>query len=303
MYLYKLLGISLSITWLIAPQISYSQTQSDANIMAMQRNAQQIVMGMNRAQQAYYIENNRFTNEFKALAIGTNDAIANSYQIRVFLHPQRNAVMQAAIPSNNGYKSYIGLVRTHNFTVQNRKETTTLATLCESMEAKAQLPTWVSYKIPTNDNPACPPGFRVSMGGNQTISTIEKKSPQEQASSKMLAMANEQVKFYEKNNRFKKDWEDIPRETDAYLYRSFIHPGGKITMAAAITKDPNFKSYISLVHQLKPQGKKANLVAIHCVSKENQAILSKWSDIQFSEEKPVTCPNGFEIFPTKLEKK
>ncbi|PAX52677.1 type IV pilin-like G/H family protein [Brunnivagina elsteri] len=299
MHLYRLLIITCGITWLITPQISRSQTTPETDINAIQKEAQQLITYMNRAQQAYYIESDRFTNDIKVLAVNPTGTVANSYQFRVFLHPQRNAVMQAAIPVNNGYKSYIGLVRTHNFIVQNQKETTTLATLCESNETKAQLPTWASYKIPTNDTPGCPPGFRVSMGGNQTISAIEKKSPPEQASSKMLAIANEQGKFYGKNNRFKKDWQDIPSETDAYLYRSFIHPGGKITMAAAITKDPSFKSYISLVHKLKSQGKKANLVVVHCVSKENQAILPKWSDIQFSEEKAVTCPSGFEMFLKK----
>jgi hypothetical protein len=59
----------------------------------------------------------------------------------------------------------------------------------------------------------------------------------------------------------------------------------------------------SLIQNLKSQDKKANLVVIHCISQENQAILTKWSDIQFSEEKATTCPNGFEIFPAKQEKK
>ncbi|NJL60853.1 MAG: hypothetical protein HC903_02230 [Methylacidiphilales bacterium] len=299
MHLYKFLVISCGITWLIAPQISRSQTQAETNINTIQKDARQLIAEMNSAQQAYYIKSDRFTNDIKALAVNPTVIVANSYQFRVFLHPQRNAVMQAAIPVNNGYKSYIGLVRTHNFTVQNQKETTTLATLCESSEAKVQLPTWAIYKIPTNDTPACPPGFMVSTGGNQTISAIEKKSPQEQASSKMITMASEQAKFYPKNNRFKKDWEDIPSETNAYLYRSFIHPSGKITMAAAIAKDLSFKSYISLVHTLKPKGKKPNLATTHCISEQNQGILPKWSDIQFSEEKPATCPQGFEILTKK----
>ncbi|BAZ39664.1 pentapeptide repeat protein [Calothrix sp. NIES-4101] len=293
MHLYRFLVIPFSINWVMTSQISLSQTPT--NINTTQNYAQQIVVAMNRAQQAYYVKNNRFTNDIKALAVNPVDTVDNSYQFRVFIHPQRNAVMQAAISKNNGYKSYIGLVRTYNFTLQNKTQTTTLATLCESSEAKPQLPIWANYQIPANDTPACPVGFRVSIGGNQTISAIEKKSPPEQALSKMLAIAEEQVRYHRKHNRFKKDWQDIPSETDTYLYRSFIHPSGKATMAAAITKGSRFKSYITLIHTLKSKGNKSNLASIQCISKENKGILPKWSDIQFSEDKPAICPTGFEV--------
>lgn len=290
MRLYKCLVFPLSISWILSSQITHSQTVDSA----MHREAAQLVMGMSRAQQAYYVENNRFANEIKQLGIKIPSSLEKSYQVRMFVNSNGSAVMLASLPVNQANRSYIGLVRTYR--LRNQNQPTTLATLCESLELKAILPIWSDYRIPTNDSPACPAGFRVFTGKQGFIPEKEPLPPQ--GYDRILAIGQQQVQFYTRNNRFKKDWGNISGEDSKYLYRHFTHPSGKAAMVAAISRNTSDKSYISLVHTLKPSAGKPRLHAIQCVSKEAKGILPRWSDINFSEDKQASCPSGFETLRT-----
>ena len=67
------------------------------------------------------------------------------------------AVMQAAVPRNEGFKTYIGLV---NVTGEvGRGDTTTFAVLCESEEAKPLLPQLPTSFYSETAAMSCPVGI------------------------------------------------------------------------------------------------------------------------------------------------
>lgn len=122
----------------------------------LQRTAKQRVGSMNRSQQAYYVENNRFAAKLDELRAGIEPE-SEQYRYRTFAYADRqNAVMQAAVPRNEGFKTYIGLVNTGEGVGGGA---TTFTVLCESEEAKPLLP-----QLPTsftkNAAMACPAGFK-----------------------------------------------------------------------------------------------------------------------------------------------
>jgi len=136
----------------IAPGVTEQQMR------AYQSEGRTIVGSMNRAQQAYFLERERFASTLKELQIGVPDN-TERYQYRVFSYPQRNrAVMVAGIPKNKGFKTYIGLISVGG---ANPKERLTFATICESEVAKPLLPQLPP--MPTGQEKqamACPEGFK-----------------------------------------------------------------------------------------------------------------------------------------------
>lgn len=118
----------------------------------IQNEAKQYVGSMNRAQQAYYLENNRFAAQLNQLGLGIQSDTEH-YKYRIFTYPDRErAVMLAGVPRRGGFKTYIGLV--------NVTEQRTFAMLCESVEAKPLLPK-LPTSLPTSGAMTCPEGFAV----------------------------------------------------------------------------------------------------------------------------------------------
>jgi hypothetical protein len=114
---------------------------------------------LNRAQQAYYLENNQFTVEMSALGVGTLKDTPD-YKYRSFVAPNRHpAVMNVGLSQRDNLRTFIGFV---NLATTTTGEATTLGTLCISAKPAAKLPLWITIdyqpKNPT-DPIACPSGF------------------------------------------------------------------------------------------------------------------------------------------------
>ncbi|MEB3294411.1 MAG: pentapeptide repeat-containing protein [Synechococcales bacterium] len=147
----------------IAQGVSMKGTKNNQDFMTQMqpsnapasRDARYTVGTMNRAQQAHYLEFNRFGAKLKDLQIGRKEE-SETYSYRVFAYADRKgAVMNAAVPKREGLPTYLGFISLQN----DGAETTTRAILCESTEAKAILPP-LPRPLPKGAITKCPNGFR-----------------------------------------------------------------------------------------------------------------------------------------------
>lgn len=132
------------------------QTNEDAQAVPAQAEALQALGAVNRAQQAYYLEFGRFSATFRELQLGIR-ADTEFYLYRVFTYANRQgAVMNAAVPRNRGFKTYLGFVSLSRD--GSTGEQTTVVTICESIEAKPRLPK-LPTMLPQSGAVPCPAGF------------------------------------------------------------------------------------------------------------------------------------------------
>ncbi|MFB8791237.1 MAG: type IV pilin-like G/H family protein [Potamolinea sp.] len=108
---------------------------------AKQSEGKTMVGSMNRAQQAYYLENDKFTNSFDELGLGIATQTDNySYSVRV----TPKAVYNYGTPRKNTLKSYVGVVFVSR--IETTGEQTTRAILCEAKSPGTKLP-----KMPSDE--------------------------------------------------------------------------------------------------------------------------------------------------------
>jgi type IV pilus assembly protein PilA len=103
---------------------------------AKQSEAKQYIGSMNRAQQAYYLENSEFGSNVDVLGLGIQTQTTN-YSYNVTLDNGNTAVNNFATPlaTKKAIKHYNG--RVWLGTVTTTSEATTLAILCESIKPLA----------------------------------------------------------------------------------------------------------------------------------------------------------------------
>ena len=122
------------------------------------REAKQSIGTLNRAQQAYYLENDRFTTNLEATGVGIKPDGAD-YRYRLFVAPDRYpAALQVALPKTSDLPTFIGLVHATKLD----RQTATIATLCISKKPGTPMPLWrmIDYKNSKKGEPiACPSGF------------------------------------------------------------------------------------------------------------------------------------------------
>jgi type IV pilus assembly protein PilA len=107
-------------------------------IRAKQSEGKNYVGAMNRAQQAYFIEYNKFTNSLEKLAIGIRNPTENyNYIMRVV----GKAAFHYAIPRDPRLKSYVGGV----FIVKNSQREVPNAIVCEANSPGAKKPAEPTY--------------------------------------------------------------------------------------------------------------------------------------------------------------
>ncbi|WP_017317713.1 type IV pilin-like G/H family protein [Mastigocladopsis repens] len=123
-----------------------------------QSEAKQYVGSMNRAQQAYYLENAEFSTGINQLGLGINTATENyKYEVK----GNASQVANNGLSSKTALKSYVGVVILSS--QQQTSEATTLASLCESNAVGAvttALDPAVSGTAPQLQ-PSCPATFSV----------------------------------------------------------------------------------------------------------------------------------------------
>lgn len=90
------------------------------------------VGSMNRAQQSFVLENDKFASDIPSLGLGINpETTNNSYKIQVYNGGKRSYAIATATPKQDGLKSYVGGVF---LTTTLSNEMTTVAILCESKQ-------------------------------------------------------------------------------------------------------------------------------------------------------------------------
>jgi type II secretory pathway pseudopilin PulG len=123
-----------------------------------QREALQLVGTLNRAQQAYYLEKDRFTTSIEATGMGIKPD-TEDYRYRLFVAPDRYpAAMQVALPKTSDLVTFLGLV----YATKLDGQSATIAKLCVSEKPGTPMPIWsaIDYKNPKKGDPiACPFGF------------------------------------------------------------------------------------------------------------------------------------------------
>lgn len=136
---------------------------------AKQSEAKQYIGSMNRAQQAYYLEKNKFVGEalteFGNLGLGISTQTAN-YVYKIVSPANDKVTNQAQQAADNApLKAYIGGVKVG--TMEDTGEATTLAVLCEGNEALvAEGPDGTQEVTYGGDDqpPSCPDGTYTDLG-------------------------------------------------------------------------------------------------------------------------------------------
>jgi type II secretory pathway pseudopilin PulG len=118
--------------------------------------AKQSVGAMNRGQQAYFIENNDFSNSIEKLGVGIKTQKGNyEYATRVLAS---KAAFNYAIPRNRNNKSYVGgvfIVPAKSYSDATINERIAIGILCESNDVGV---TKLAEPMYNNGKPACPAG-------------------------------------------------------------------------------------------------------------------------------------------------
>jgi type II secretory pathway pseudopilin PulG len=130
-----------------------AQTSNQVN-KAREAEAKNIIGSMTRAQQAYYLENNKFSRTIQELGVGIRPETEN-YRYRIV--PQGNQtqkVMTTAQAKRAGLRSYTSAV----FVVKMRDELVTVATLCETDKPSSTPPTMPVAPRSGSTDIQCPAG-------------------------------------------------------------------------------------------------------------------------------------------------
>jgi len=110
---------------------------------------------MNRAQQAFYLEKNRFATTFSELELGI-DGETENYIYKV-IPIDRYSVQNIAISKNNGLTTYTGEVLATK--LPNSREGDSITVLCKSNKPTSKLPPPIEIK--DGYPPLCPVGYSV----------------------------------------------------------------------------------------------------------------------------------------------
>jgi len=121
---------------------------------AKQSEVRTYVGSMNRAQQAYYLENDKFTNSIDELGIGIKTQTDNyNYSVRV----TPKAIYHYGISRKNTLKSSVGVVFVSR--IETTGEKTTIGILCEAKSPGTKLPKMPSYETILS-NERCGPDMK-----------------------------------------------------------------------------------------------------------------------------------------------
>ncbi|GAB4232613.1 MAG: hypothetical protein Kow00121_60750 [Elainellaceae cyanobacterium] len=124
---------------------------------ARQAEAKNYIGSLNRAQQAYHIENGQFSFDMSALGVGV-PAETENYSYQIYLYDSDPIAMQVAIPRQPELNSYVGLVWTEN--LDSSPTVVTRSLLCESdMPSQAEPSDPNIVDGATGLELDCPPGF------------------------------------------------------------------------------------------------------------------------------------------------
>lgn len=140
-----------------------ANSQSSLSNRTKESEARRSIGALNRAQQAYHLENDRFTTNLESTGVVKPDTA--NYRYRLFIAPDRYpAAMQVALPKSPALSTFIGFVYLDKTALGKTAldETATIPNLCVSEKPGTPMPLWsaIDYKKPKKGEPiACPSGF------------------------------------------------------------------------------------------------------------------------------------------------
>ena len=133
-----------------------ANSQSSLSNLTKESEAKQSIGTLNRAQQAYYLENDRFTTNLESTGTGIKPDTGD-YRYRLFVAPDRYpAAMQVGLPKSSDLLTFLGLVHAP------KQGGLAIAPLCVSEKPGTPMPLWnvIDYKKTKKGEPiACPFGF------------------------------------------------------------------------------------------------------------------------------------------------
>ncbi|WP_019499940.1 type IV pilin-like G/H family protein [Pseudanabaena sp. PCC 6802] len=205
---------------------------------ARQSEARSYTSSLNKGQQAFFVEKNRFSSSIDDLGVGIKSETNNySYRVRVF---DNKRVQTMGIAKKDGLRSYTGAVFV--LRERNTSDVTSVDILCESdrlTKAIPPIPTASSEYTDAKLN--CPVGY-----------TAPKQSPSAVTSVSILNRG--QQAFFLEKNRFSSSIEDleihINTETDDYSYKVRLSDNKRV-QTMGIAKKNGLRSYTGAVFVLK----------------------------------------------------
>ena len=115
--------------------------------------AKQIIGTMNRGQQAYFIENNKFAKTIPELQIGIESSETENYHYRIVSQRKNNqSVVQTATAKKPELKSYTGIV----FITKVKGETLTNVAICETVKPASKPPVIPKISTKVSGQVQCP---------------------------------------------------------------------------------------------------------------------------------------------------
>ena len=122
---------------------------------AKESEAKAYIGSMNKAHQAYFVENTRFTTNIEALGIGVTTTPTNNYQYRAYTNAKTKNILSAGeSQSPSALNSYGGTV----FVVDAEKNSTIQSILCQTTSPGAN--------TLQHDHTDCSQGSMKPMGGS-----------------------------------------------------------------------------------------------------------------------------------------
>ncbi len=113
------------------------------------------VGSMNRAHQAYFVDNNKFATKLEELELGIKSE-TEDYVYTIVPQPgNTKSVMNIGQAKSENLKSYVGLV----YLTEVNGETVTLAKLCETSQALSKPPQMPTIPKNSSEQIECPSGF------------------------------------------------------------------------------------------------------------------------------------------------
>jgi hypothetical protein len=125
---------------------------------ASQSEGRQRIGSMTRAQQAYFLENDKFAGSIKDLALGINSETTN-YSFRTISQGnQKQQVVMTATAKKPELKSYTGIV----YLIKNKKDVFTQSAICETEQPSMTAPAKPKLPTKSTETVQCPSGSRLA---------------------------------------------------------------------------------------------------------------------------------------------
>ncbi|BAY87040.1 general secretion pathway protein H [Calothrix parasitica NIES-267] len=152
------IGLLLILGVMIAP-VFLSRPDGPARV----QEGPTVIGSMNRAQQAYFLDNNKFTQNFGELGLGIKPE-TDEYIYKINLKADSQSVMHIGEAKRKNLKSYVGFI----YVITINGEAIPAAKLCETKQPLTKTPQMPKSLKDANDfaniedikNIKCPSGFK-----------------------------------------------------------------------------------------------------------------------------------------------